>query len=203
VPLVFLHGGGECGSDNVRQLRSLPSVLCDKSLRDRQHCAVLAPHCPLPGGWSQRLHPDTDLLDGVERMIDEVMNDPRIDPNRIYLTGLSMGGFGTWELALRDPGRFAAVVPIWGGGDEIRAARLVHVPLWAVRGTDDDVIPVARSRSMISAIKSAGGKPRFLELSDVGHNSWDIVYRHDSEVLAWMFGRIRNMRILDRIVHPG
>jgi predicted peptidase len=192
VPLViYLHGGGECGSDNVRQLQGLPTLLCDETMCQSHPCAVLVPQCPQPGDWSQRLDDDTDLLDAVARIIDEVLADQRIDPNRIYLTGQSMGGFGSWELALRAPERFAAVVPVCGGGDAGRASRLVHVPVWAVHGSDDDLIPVSESQEMISALKSAGGTPRYLELPGVGHNCWSAIYRHDSEILAWMFQQAR------------
>lgn len=193
VPLVvFLHGSGECGSDNVRQLRYLPAVLCEDAMQRLHPCAILAPQCPKPGGWAQRLDAEIDLLDGVLRMIDDVLADPRIDPRRIYLIGLSMGGYGAWELAMRAPERFAAVVPICGGGDQNRAASLRHVRLWAVHGADDTVVPVSESRKMIAAVESAGGKPRYLELQGVGHDCWAGVFREKSDVLAWMFQQTRN-----------
>jgi len=192
VPLVvYLHGGGECGSDNARQLRGLPTLLCEETLRNLYPCAVLAPQCPQPGNWSQQIGPETDLLDGVMQMIDDVVADPRIDANRIYLMGQSLGGFGSWELATRVPDRFAAVVPICGGGDERRASRLVSLPVWAVHGSDDEIVPVSETQRMIAALERAGGRPRYLELPDVGHDSWNAVYRADSEVLAWMFRQAR------------
>jgi predicted peptidase len=192
VPLVvYLHGGGECGSDNVRQLQGLPALFCEETMCRQYPCAVLVPQCPLPGDWAQHLDAQTDLLDAVSHLIDEVLSDSRIDPNRIYLTGQSLGGFGSWELATRAPERFAAVVPICGGGDDGRAARLVKLPLWAVHGSDDGVIAASETRAMIDAIKSAGGQPRYLELPGVGHDSWTAVYRQDSEILAWMFRQVR------------
>ncbi len=188
VPLViFLHGAGECGSDNVQQLRGLPSNLCGETLRRLYPCAVLVPQCPKPGGWSQRFDPNIDLMDCILRMIDDVLADSRIDPDRIYLTGISMGGNGTWELAMRDPARFAALVPCCGWGDESRIARLVHVPVWAVHGASDNVIPVSRTQTMIAALRRSGGDPRYLEMPGVGHNCWEAVFRPDSEVLTWMF----------------
>jgi pimeloyl-ACP methyl ester carboxylesterase len=188
VPLVvFLHGSGERGTDNVQQLRSLPTVLCEKTICDAFPCAVVAPQCPPGMSWSAGLDFNIDLLDGVMRMIDEALADRRIDPTRIYLIGLSMGGFGSWELAARAPERFAAVVPICGGGIAKHADRLVGVPLWAVHGADDKVVPVAQSKTMIEAVRQAGGAPRYLELPGVGHNCWDSVFRADSEVLQWMF----------------
>jgi predicted peptidase len=98
-----------------------------------------------------------------------------------------MGGYGAWELAMRAPNRFTAVVPICGGGDQRRAAKLGNVPLWAVHGANDNVIPVSESQVMIAALESAGGKPRYLELPGVGHDCWTYVFRENSEVLAWMF----------------
>lgn len=193
VPLVvFLHGLGDCGSDNVRQLRSVPAAFCEETMQSSYPCAILAPQCPEPGGWAQQLDADTDLLDGILQMIDEVLADSRIDPNRIYLTGFSMGGLGSWDLAMRAPDRFAAVVPICGGGDHSRAARLIHVSLWAVHGADDSVVPVSESRTMIAAVETAGGNPRYLELPGVGHHCWDLVFREDSDVIAWMFHQASN-----------
>ena len=107
---------------------------------------------PQARGWAQRLDAETDLLDGVLQMIDEVLADSRIDPNRVYLIGFSMGGLGAWELAMRAPNRFAAVVPICVGGDPSRAARLSNVRLWAVHGADDTVVPASESRNMIAAV---------------------------------------------------
>jgi pimeloyl-ACP methyl ester carboxylesterase len=192
VPLVvYLHGAGGRGSDNVRQLDSVPSVLCERSMRDLYPCAVLAPQCPEPWSWSQWLDADTDLIDGVLRMIDDVLTDSRIDPSRIYLVGISMGGFGTWEMAMRAPERFAAVLPFCGGGDESRVARLVDTPLWAIHGADDTVVPAEQTRIMIEALRAAGGSPRYLEMPGVGHDCWDPHFRPGSEVLAWMFQQAR------------
>lgn len=188
IPLVvYLHGAGERGFDNVQQLRALPSLLCNEAMADAFPCAVLAPQCPHGMNWLSRLNPQIDMLDAVMRMVDTVTVDGRIDPKRIYLIGLSMGGFGSWALAARFPERFAAVVPICGGGDTGQAPRLVSVPIWAVHGNVDDVVPVTHSQAMISAIEEAGGSPRFWERADVGHNSWDAVFRVDSDVLRWMF----------------
>ena len=113
-----------------------------------------------------------------------------IDPGRIYLTGLSMGGYGAWELAARIPERFAAVAPICGGGDEAQAAKLVGLPIWCFHGADDKVVPVERSRSMVAAIKAAGGEPKFSELPGVGHDSWTPAYR-DGALLGWLFQQRR------------
>src|SRR5690606_5595320 len=146
VPLlVYLHGSGERGFDNVRQLRSAPSVMCELPMSDAFPCAVLAPQCPEEFNWSSRIDSETDILDALMMMVDKVLRDPRIDPHRVYLAGSSMGGYGTWALAARAPDRFAAVVPIAGGGNTESASRFIDVPLWAVHGADDEVVPVAQS----------------------------------------------------------
>jgi predicted peptidase len=124
-------------------------------------------------------------------MMDEILADERIDPSRVYLTGLSMGGFGTWELGMRLPERFAAIVPICGGGDTHRAAALVGTPIYAVHGAADSVVPVSQSQVMIAALKNAGGDPHYAELEGVGHNSWEDAYEPDSEVMRWMFEQRR------------
>jgi predicted peptidase len=98
-----------------------------------------------------------------------------------------MGGFATWDAAARFPERFAAVVPICGGGDESAAERLAHVPIWAVHGNKDDVVRVGLTRKMIEAVRQAGGKPKYTELDGVGHDSWTPAYSDPEGVLPWMF----------------
>ena len=200
-PLVFfLHGAGERGSDNQTQLKYLPTWLAKSPLRQQYPCFVVAPQCQpdqrwSPFAWSDKTssplttNPTVDLAAAVAAL-NEVCASEAVDPQRIYLTGLSMGGYGAWELAARYPERFAAVVPICGGGDELQAAKLVTVPIWCFHGADDSVVPVERSRSMIEAIRAAGGKPRYSELPGVGHDAWTPAYQH-SELLAWLFAQRR------------
>jgi predicted peptidase len=114
-----------------------------------------------------------------------------VDEKRIYLTGLSMGGYGAWELAMRQPTRFAALAPICGGGDESQAAILKDIPVWAWHGDADPAVPVERSRRMIEAIKTAGGKPRYSELPGVGHDSWTPAYTRADGVVPWLFEQVK------------
>ena len=113
-----------------------------------------------------------------------------VDARRVYLTGLSMGGYGTWELAARQPQRFAAVVPICGGGDERQASRLSALPIWAFHGAADNVVFPIRSQKMVDAIRAAGGKIQYTQYPGVGHNSWNQAYRSD-ELLKWLFAQRR------------
>ncbi len=147
---------------------------------------MLTPQCPENSSWIQE-------LGAVERLVDEWRRDSRIDGRRVYLTGLSMGGFGAWELATRRPEWFAAVVPICGGGDPDSGARLVNVPIWAVHGDADESVSVNLSRRTITAIRAAGGVPRYSELPGVGHDSWTPTYQVTNEIIDWMF-RQRNRR---------
>lgn len=185
--LVFLHGAGEKGDDNQSQLFGLPEQMAEPKWRERFSCFVLAPQCPAQSYW-------TNLDDELLSLIREVANHPLVDPERIYLTGLSMGGYGSWRLACREPELFAAVVPICGGGDPAVANRLVSVPIWAVHGDADSTVPVENTRKMILAIRQAGGAPRYSELPGVGHNSWTQTYRDPDGVLRWMFEQHRNPR---------
>jgi predicted peptidase len=98
-----------------------------------------------------------------------------------------MGGFGSWDWATREPDRFAAVVPICGGGDESKADKLTKTPIWAVHGDTDEVVKVEQSRRMIEAIKKAGGDPKYSELKGVGHNSWTPAYSDPKGIVPWMF----------------
>ena len=102
-------------------------------------------------------------LSAVLEVMDTVLASEPVDVQRIYVVGLSMGGYGAWDLVSKMPSRFAAVVPIFGGGDKNQAEKISHVPIWCFHGASDAVVPVERSRSMIAAIRSAGGRPQYSE----------------------------------------
>lgn len=185
VPLVvFLHGAGQRGADNVQQLLTLPQQLYRSS---EIPCAVLAPQCPCGSSWGS-------WMPELEELIERTIQQHHIDPDRIYLTGLSMGGFGSWELAARRPDLFAAIVPVCGGGRPDCAESLKNLPLWAVHGSEDTVVLPERSREMITAIQSVGGTPRYTELPGVGHNCWKYAYDPESGILKWMFQQRRPSR---------
>jgi predicted peptidase len=198
--VLFLHGAGERGDDNVRQLKYLPTWMTEPANRDTYPCFVIAPQCRGDSRWvdvawaaressAQAASPTTDMAAAIAAL-DEVLAGEPADQKRIYLTGLSMGGFGTWDLAARMPERFAAILPICGGYDERTAPRLVSLPTWVAHGDADAVVPVERSRSMVAALKAAGGDPTYVEMPGVGHDSWTPTYR-DPAALAWLFGQRR------------
>jgi predicted peptidase len=190
--LVFLHGAGERGSDNVNQLTHLPAQMSLPRWRSQFPCFLLAPQCPANERWSSSVSGYPDRLELVMAMIRQTLKSNPIDSRRVYLTGLSMGGFGTWELVARYPDAFAAAVPICGGGDVARAARLVQVPIWAVHGDRDQTVPVRYSQTMIDALRAAGANPRYSELTGVGHECWTAAYADPQGVLAWMFEQVNS-----------
>jgi predicted peptidase len=201
--VVFLHGAGERGTDNVAQLKFLPTMLAQPAMRERYPCFVLAPQCAphhqwVDAPWGDKISqpmaaaPSVMLAHAIAAL-EAVRLDPQVDAQRIYLTGISMGGYGTWELALRHPDWFAAVVPICGGGDEAKAATLKTLPLWAFHGTADTVVWPERSQRMVDAIKAAGGTPKLTLLQAVGHNSWEPAYDEKSGLLAWLFQQKRSI----------
>jgi predicted peptidase len=198
--ILFLHGAGERGSDNSRQIAYLPAWLAEPAWREAFPCYVLAPQCREDDRWRdvssadaastpQAAEPTPDLA-AAAAALATVVAEEAVDTRRIYLTGLSMGGFGAWELATRMIDRFAALLPICGGGDESTAARLKDLPIWCFHGAEDVVVPVERSRSMIAAVQAAGGSPRYSELAGVGHDAWTTAYR-DRDVLEWLFAQRR------------
>jgi len=207
-PLVlFLHGAGERGTDNERQLAYFPERMEAPTLRSRYPAFVLAPQCPedqrwVEVDWSSPVSTPfpaepSPAMRGAIAALGEVVRDHPVDPSRIYLTGLSMGGFGAWDLATRHPEWFAAAAPICGGGDESTAVRLVGLPLWAWHGAEDSVVPVARSRGMVGRLERLGQDVHYTELEARGHDVWQQAYR-DGGFFEWMF---RQRRDLDRLVN--
>ncbi len=196
-PLVlFLHGAGERGTDNGVQINYLPTWLAEEENRRRYPCFLIAPQCRPERLWVETpraydraapRQPPGPQMQVVINILEQTLANEPIDRRRLYLTGLSMGGFGTWDLGTRLAERWAAVAPICGGGDELYADRLVDMPVWAWHGAADDVVPVARSRRMIDAIRAAGGEPKYSELAGVGHDSWTPAYRDPHGLLPWMF----------------
>lgn len=185
--VLFLHGAGQRGDDNRSQLKGLPEQMSDPHWHLRFPCFFIAPQCPAGQSWSEQ----TEILLAI---LEDVLERYPVDRRRVYLTGLSMGGYGCWELSARRPDLFAAVVPVCGGGDPKTAESLAGLPIWAVHGDADDVIPVERSREMIQAIRQAGGNPRYTELESVGHDSWTPAYSDPEGVIPWMFRQV-NSRI--------
>ena len=180
--LLFLHGAGERGHDVELVKRHGPPKLIEAG-RDFPF-VVVSPQCPTGKRWN---------IFALEALLDQVVREHRIDADRVYLTGLSMGGFGVWGMALRNPDRYAAIVPICGGGEARYAHALRDLPVWAFHGDQDEIVALQRSQEMIDAIRAAGGSPRFTVYPGVAHDSWTATY-DNPEVYAWLLEQRRPVR---------
>ena len=182
--LLFLHGRGESGNDNVAQLKSVPPRLAP-AVFAAQPCFVIAPQCPKEGWWMGR--PLALALD----LVREAVRELPVDKQRVYISGLSMGGFGTWAALAQEPKLFAAAIPICGGGEPASVRKFDRVPIWAFHGEADDVVPVAKSREMVEALrKEKGADIRYTEYPGVKHDSWTQTYENP-ELYAWLFAQKR------------
>lgn len=207
LPLVlFLHGAGERGDDNAAQLENGAARLLGSPLARRDFpCHFVLPQCPkgsrwVEVDWSSRQHslpaaPSVPLGLTLE-LLAALFSELPVDRDRVYLVGLSMGGYGAWDLLSRAPETFAAAVIVCGGGDEAQAARLAGVPIWAFHGAEDKVVPVERSRRMIAALRGAAAgtdpPPRYTEYAGVGHDAWTTAFR-EPELLPWLFSQRRGL----------
>jgi predicted peptidase len=172
--ILFLHGAGERG-DNADRIKKngLPKIL---GQRPDFPFIVVSPQCPAEGWWSSEI---------LATLLDEVEKKYRVDRKRIYLTGLSMGGFGTWNLAMEQPDRFAAIAPICGRGNPLLSHRIKHVPVWVFHGAKDKVVPLSNSHEMVRSLRRHGAKPKFTIYPDAAHDSWTRTYENP-RLYAWL-----------------
>jgi len=179
-PLVlFLHGAGETGNDGQKQSYvGLGPVA-------RMQAKTFPFFILLPQSQERSWQADGKDAQRALAMLAEVQKNYKIDDKRLYLTGLSMGGFGTWSLAEKYPDRWAAIVPVCGGGDPDKAKDIKDIPCWIFHGDADTAVPVDRSRKMFQALQDAGGKPKYTEYAGIGHNSWEMAY-NTPELYEWM-----------------
>lgn len=177
--LIFLHGSGEKGNDNKMQLKHDPTKLAPKGVIDKNPMIVVAPQCPADQMWSGQ------TLETVIKMVKNFQKELPVDPQRIYITGLSMGGYGTWSALTLEPKLFAAAIPISGGGDPSSARKFVKVPIWAFHNDGDPTVGVDGSRSMIAALKKAGGDAKYTEYQSTQHDAWTRTYK-DPALWEWL-----------------
>lgn len=188
--VVFLHGMGGKGTDNRKQMTDqivCPSLFALPGNQKVHPCYVLAPQSK---GFGSFMCWTTEIVPMVKALVDRLVKEKAIDPHRIYVTGISMGGYGTWNLAGAYPDFFAAAVPVCGKGDTARAAAMVRhkLPVWAFHGAQDTVVKPAGSRNMVAALQKAGGAPRYTEYPDAGHASWEGAYTEPG-LLPWLFAQ--------------
>jgi predicted peptidase len=179
-PLVlFLHGAGERG-DNLDLVKKHgpPKLVAEGK---EFPFVLVSPQC-LAGRWWEPVE--------LSALLDEVEEKHKIDKDRVYVTGLSMGGFGTWTLEAYAPKRFAAIVPICGGGEPIIVKLVPQVPTWVFHGAKDPAVPVARSEDMVKALKAAGATVKFTVYPDAFHDSWTQAY-NDPKLYEWLLAQKR------------
>jgi pimeloyl-ACP methyl ester carboxylesterase len=186
--ILYLHGGNEKGH-NLQQVRV--SGLARVIAKGRQVPAiVISPQCPYGEYWDKRV---------LSQLLDEICAKYRVDPDRIYLTGISMGGDAVWDMALVHPERFAALMTVAAEGDPADAARLKDIPDWAFHGQKDDVVPVQQTIDMVNGIRQAGGRAHMTLFPDLGHDAWDRAYAMDS-LYTWLLAQKRGQ---PEVLTPG
>ncbi|WDE95593.1 prolyl oligopeptidase family serine peptidase [Lentisphaera profundi] len=197
-PLVlFFHGAGERGNDNNKQLIHGTKDILAYSKKSNAPVIIVAPQCPSGAQWvntpwrklshTMPIEPSNSMRLMIE-LLNKSIKELPVDKTRIYVTGLSMGGYGTWDIIQRHPEIFAAAIPICGGGDTALASKLTATPIWAFHGDKDNVVKTIRSKDMINAITDAGGYPKYTEYKGVKHNSWSKTYAN-KDVLKWLFNQ--------------
>lgn len=199
-PLVlFLHGAGERGDDNAKQLVHGANDFASDEVMAKYPAFFVAPQCPTGQKWvevdwgadSHTMPKEPSQPLGLTKAaLAALEKEFSIDADRVYVTGLSMGGYGSWDAIQRWPKVFAAAAPVCGGGDPAGAKAMASIPIWAFHGSADTAVKPQRSRDMIAAIKAAGGSPKYTEYPGVGHNSWAQTYSNP-EFYAWLFAQKR------------
>ena len=177
--LLFLHGKGERGDDLELVKKHGPPKLIAEG-RDFPFI-VVSPQCPADQWWESI---------ELSALLDDLTRTHKVDEDRVYLTGLSMGGFGTWRLAAYAPQRFAAIAPICGGGEIYWAEELAPLSVWAFHGAQDPVVPVERSQALVDALKEKGAEPILTIYPEADHDSWTETY-NNPELYEWLLQQRR------------
>ena len=201
-PLVlFFHGAGERGLDNRYQFYRFRDVT---NFWEKHPCIIIAPQCPPRVGnkdgestWVQtgfgnpshtmKTQPTWPMALAMKLLEKTIAENP-VDTNCVYVTGLSMGGFATWEILQREPNKFAAAMPVCGGADLSFASKLAPIPIWVFHGDADTTVLPRRSRDMVAALTAAGGHAKYTEYPGVGHGAWTPTYSNP-EVWDWLFAQ--------------
>jgi len=195
--VIFMHGSGQRGSNNINQLSLGVREIRSFSIQHDEPAIIIAPQVPYHDQWvnispgshsPENSGQPTIAMKLTIALMNNILQTFPVDKNRIYVTGLSMGGFGTWDLIQRFPDTFAAAIPVCGGGDKNKAEQIRHIPVWAFHGEKDTIVEPSRSREMITAIKNAGGNPKYTEYKNVMHDAWTATYS-DKNVLKWLFSQ--------------
>jgi predicted peptidase len=178
--IIFLHGSGECGDDLDEVAgHGLPKIAAAKA---DFPFVLVSPQSPSEKEWW--------TVESLDVLLDHVLEEYAVDPDRVYLTGLSMGAYGVWDWACHRPEAFAAIVPIAGEGNDDFADDLKYVPVWAFHGAKDHAVSPAEEERMVNAVNKAGGHAKLTMYPDLGHNAWDRAYR-DPALYEWLLSNRR------------
>jgi predicted peptidase len=191
--VIFLHGSGERGNDNEAQLKwGVLNFATDENMK-LHPAIVIAPQCPKDSQWYNFSDTKNTLLPQASKpmelviaLIKQTMANYPVDLNRIYITGMSMGGYGTFDAISRYPDLFAAAVPVCGAGDLTKAPLIAHIPMWIFHGALDGAVDPIHSQDMLKALSKEGAHPGFTQYPEVGHFSWIAAYS-DPMMMAWLF----------------
>jgi predicted peptidase len=190
APLVlFLHGMGDSGTDNIAQTNWMGGLV--NATKSGQFASyVLAPQIDTKSWFQSFSSTPNEAMKLTIDALKKVINTENIDTSRVYVTGLSMGGMGTWDILAREPQLFAAAVPMSGGADLKTASKIKDIPVWAFHGGADSVVPVSEMRATIQALKDAGGSPKYTEVAGADHAIWGPIYADASNTLyPWLFSQ--------------
>jgi len=200
LPLVlFLHGMGERGTDNVAQTTWM-SGLVNATSGGQYASYVLAPQIDTSSWFQSFSDKPTEAMSLTIKAVKDVIKTQNVDTSRVYVTGLSMGGMGTWDILEREPKLFAAAVPMSGGGDKRSAAEIKDTAIWAFHGSADPIVSVDSTRSMIDALRDAGASPRYTEIAGAGHEIWDGVYGDSTNSLyPWLFAQSKDSAVVEPV----
>jgi predicted peptidase len=204
--ILFLHGAGERGSDNEKQLTHGSKLFSNEINRAKFPCIVIVPQCPSNSYWASvkidrstspigldfnyERDPTTPLSAAIE-LTKKIMQEESVKRSQVYIMGLSMGGMGTFEAVFRNPKLFAAAIPVCGGGDTLHYdKRIRKTEFWIFHGDKDAVVSVANSRKMVSRLKHLKARVKYTEYPNVNHNSWDNAFA-EPDLLPWLFSNKR------------
>lgn len=187
-PLVlFMHGSGESGTDNRKQLvgQTGPLVFASATNQAKYPSFMVAPQCPVGGAWT-----DSTRRTQVLELMNALQQEFSIDPDRLYITGLSLGGYGTWDYIAQYPNMYAAAIPMSGGGNISLASRMTRIAIWNFHAANDGTVPVSGSRTTIDAVRKAGGNPIYTEYASGGHVVWTPAY-NTPILMDWVYAQAR------------
>jgi predicted peptidase len=180
--IMFLHGAGERGSNiELVKIHGIPKIVEND---DAFPFIAISPQCPEKAFWGM-------YNDVLFELLKEIENTYSVDKSRVYLTGLSMGGYGTWMLAIKNPEEFAAIVPICGGYDDPDEVRKIKdIPVWAFHGAKDEVVPMKHTQELVDILTECGGNVKFTIYPDANHDSWTETY-DNPELYKWLLNQKR------------